>query len=369
MQFWKILGSLLLVLCVIAGASALGYWKYKQIDAAMKAPPPPEQAESVSAFLVTNEKWRPTTHAVGTVFATRSVVLKNERAGVVSEVHVESGQLVKAGDVLGAFDSSVEEAELAEQVAKEKQARSTVERINSVRGGSAVAAEESDKARAELEQITAKRKQIEVVISKKKLRAPFTGRLGLRRIHPGQYLNEGTEITTLQGTDPEVHIDFSLPQALAGMTKPGTTVTIGDGIVGKVLASEAVIQEATRNVRVRSLVPNADGKLIPGMAVDVRISSGTDVDVLVIPAQAVRRQAHGDHVFLLEDAGDEIRAKQRTVVLGQSIGEKIVVVKGLKLGERVAADGSFKLREGSKVEIAASTPPAAPATEKTPEKK
>ena len=206
---------------------------------------------------------------------------------------------------------------------------------------------EVDEAQATLDQTQARELELRARMGKKEIRAPFRARVGLRNVHPGQYLGEGSLITTLQGVSDRIHVDFSLPQAHSRFVDPGAQIEVtaagAPSIPAEVVAVDSLIDRGTRNVVVRVSVDNQSGLLRPGMYVDVRVPVGVQEDVVLVPATAVRRASYGDHVYVV--AADEtgaMRAAQRFVTIGSPIGPDMVVESGLEAGEledRVAVDG------------------------------
>jgi membrane fusion protein (multidrug efflux system) len=217
--------------------------------------------------------------------------------------------------------------------------------------------------------------QIETVIAKKTLKAPFKARAGMRTVHPGQYLAEGTTIVSLTELTDDIYLDFAVPQEHAARVSPGMVVTAKSEMLGTdeakitVVSVDATVNPVTRNVRVRSSVPNPGYKLKPGMFIDVEVPTEAAKPYIVVPATAVRRASFGDHVFVLspmdmskmpppppgspppgpQQGPPPMTATMRKVTLGANLGDSLIVLDGLKEGEMIAADGAFKLYEGAMV--------------------
>lgn len=414
------------VLIVVLGGVGAGvwFWKHRPVHAqgggGFGAMP-----TFVDVIAAKQESWQPTGRLVGTVIAKRSITLANEVLGVVTEVGFDSGQTVEPGQVLIKLDTATEQADLAAAEATQRLAAAAIEVAQSdIRAaetgvewarnnydrykGAPVSASDIDRARtdldratalleheksmvaqkrAEADQAAAKAQQIKTTIAKKTLKAPFKARVGMRSVHAGQYLAEGSSIVSLTELTEDIYLDFAVPQEYTALVRPGTTVTAKSNIIGggqnktaqiSVLSMDATVNPTTRNVRVRTLVPNPGYSLKPGMSVDVEVPIGPAQPVITIPATAVRRAAFGDHVFVLvpappPEAGKgggappaadappmppPMNAKLRMVTLGTNLGDRVIITAGLKEGEQVAANGSFKLREGALVMQA---PPPAPA--------
>lgn len=344
-----------------------------------------EPAEAVEVVPARVQTYQPMADLVGTIVALRSVTLSNEVAGTVTSVGFESGAVVEAGRVLLTLDDAVERAELASLEASVKVseadiamseaslrlAESNARRMDEASASNAASAMDADRARtetetaramvtkmkAELEQARARADRLRAEVAKKTIRAPFRARAGLRNIHPGQYLKEGSEIVSLQGLDDEIYLDFALPQEQAAKAREGMVVTASSQVLGsepvqiRVVAFESYANPDTRNIRVRSVIANRGAEqLRPGMSVDISVPVGESERVVVVPDTAVRRSTFGDRVFVVapstkdHDPPGSLRAVERPVRLGPAMGGVVVIVSGLQEGEKVAASGSFKLR-------------------------
>jgi membrane fusion protein (multidrug efflux system) len=342
-----------------------------------------EPFETVQVIHASTAKWRPSADLSGTVIALQSVTLANEVAGLVREVNFKSGQIVEEGQALVELDSSTEHAELDAAEATVKAAEASIRVVeaniryaeaNLRRITEALALKAStendidqaqaaldgqkammEKSVAERDQARARVMQIRTMIAKKTLKAPFKAVAGLRSIHPGQYLMEGTTVVGLQMVSDRIYLDFALPQDQADRVKPGDVVMASAPAISKdplrieVVAIDATADVNTRNVRIRSIVPNPDQRLRPGMFVDVNVAVDPYQDFTVVPTTAVRRSSFGDHVFVVrpdEKDPQKLRAHQQFITLGPAVGGDTIVLSGLKSGDEIAAVGSFKLREG-----------------------
>ena len=359
------LAPTLLLLAVIATGGGLAWWKMTALKgAAAAASNQPEPVEAVMLAVAKERQHRRTSTSIGTVVALRSITLRNELAGTVRNVNLTPGQIVEAGTVLVALDVSVEEAELKAQEAEVALAQTLVERVNRAVLSRATSQMEADRARAEWDVAKAQIERIKAVIARKTIRAPFRARIGISDVHEGQYLNEGTLISTLQGVDEGVHVDFHVPQHIAQTLREGDPVEVLAGAVqpapAKIIALDARVDAVTRNTMVRARVDNARAVPAPGASVRVRIPYGEPVAGASIPVSALRKGPAGDHVFVVIDGQDgKPRAQTRRVQVGASLGDEVLLLDGLKPGETVAASGSFKLREG--VLVAATNQNQAPA--------
>lgn len=392
-----IIGSVALVIAAIGAAGAIGTIKDREREA-----PPADQAfepfESAQIVEVREIEWQPTADLVGTVFAHRAVMVRNELAGVVRSVGFESGDVVETGQVILQQDDTTDRADLEAVKASVRVAEASIaqadseiklsevelDRLKSVQSR-AIAEVELDRAQsrldtamaargrwlAEVDQARARVAQVEARLAKLTMVAPFRARAGMRTVHEGQYLAEGAAIVDLQELTDTIYLDFAIPQEYSERVAVGTVVMATGELLGpepvriEVVAVDATVNNETRNLRIRAIVDNARGTLVPGMFVQVRVPIDAPQKFLVVPSTAIRRAAYGNSVFIISaDETGAMRAHQKFVTLGQTVGEDVIVLDGLALGETVAAAGSFKLRDGVKIMSGA---PEVDAGAKTPQ--
>ena len=352
------LRSIALIGGLLATAILLGAWKYNAVrGAAAASANQPEPTESVAAAVATARPHQESASAIGTVLAPRSITLRNETAGTVHFVSLQPGQVVNAGAVLVALDVSVETAELRAQEAQARLAQTNLERVDRMASRGAASAMELDNARAERDVAVAQVARTRALIARKTIRAPFRARVGMSDVHLGQFLESGTQLTTLQGVDGAVHVDFDVSQSVAAAMRRGASVRVISGttateIPARVVAVDARVDPTTRNALVRAELPDLPQLPAPGASVRVLIPIGPTRDAVVVPVSALRKGPGGDHVFVIAAAKDgKTRAQLRLVKTGPVLGDEIVIVDGLATGERVAASGSFKLRDAALVAV------------------
>lgn len=351
--------SVALIAMVIGLAGALAAWKYVDgQEAAAAAANQPEPMEVVTQALATEREHRSAATSIGTVLALRSVTLRNELAGTVRSVRLAPGRIVEAGEVLVALDVSVEQAELKALEARSQLAATTLARLERMAERRAVSAIEVDNARAERDVAQAEIERLRAVIARKTIRAPFRAKVGISDVHPGQFLDAGTEMTTLQGVEDAAHVDFSVSQAVASGLRTGDTIEVfagdddADALPARIVAVDARVDPATRNAMVRARIEDGGDAVAPGASVRVRVPVGELRTVVAVPVSALRKGPAGDHVFVLEAAEEgRTRAHIRPVEAGPALGDEVLILSGLEAGERVAASGSFKLREAVLVHV------------------
>jgi membrane fusion protein, multidrug efflux system len=355
-----VLGLLLLI-------GALAGVKWAQISslitagaAAEAAGPPPE---AISSGTSQTMSWERTLSAVGSISAAQGVTVSNDLPGLVTRIRFESGDVVKQGEVLVELDTRVERAQLATAEARAELAEQNVKRTRALAARGGVPRSQLDNDESQLKSARAEVDALRAQISRKIVRAPFAGKLGIRAVNLGQYLSSGTTLTTLESLDA-VYVDFSLPQHALSQLTPGMPVRIEAGELnakGTLDAVDPRIDQATRSIRVRASVSNADQDLRPGMFVNVGVVLPEEASVVAVPATSVVHAPYGDSVFVLEPldakdkqapapAGKPIKeARQQFVRVGEQRGDFVAVLEGLEPGREVVTAGAFKLFNGAKV--------------------
>ena len=349
-------GILVLMVGAVAGTKALQIGKL--ISSGKKGGPP---VETVSTAVVVAEKWERSVESVGSLRAVQGADMSTESSGVIAKILFENGQEVKKGDLLVELDHETESANLRSAEAEADLARTVYERTKRLRVNSTVPQSDLDAAESQLRKMTALVEQLKATISKKQLTAPFSGRLGIREVNLGQFVDNGDKIVSLQSLDP-IFVDFLLPQQLiAGLAvgqplKLITDVYPGRSFEGKLTAINSEIDPVTRNIRLQGTLQNADGALRPGMFARVILTLGEAEEVVSVPATALISAPYGDSVFVLEsetaeDGASRTVARQRFIRTGRTRGDFVSVTQGVKPGEKVVTAGAFKLRNGTPVEV------------------
>ena len=354
----KILLAVFIVLLVLGGLAGVKALQIKKLIADGKsfAPPP----ESVSSALVREEKWQDTLTSIGSVVAVQGVTVSPEIPGIIREISFESGAVVSQGDLLVRLDTSLEEAQLRALQAQEELAQLNLTRERTLRSQNMVSQAELDAAESTLKQTQGNADAIRATIQKKTIRAPFAGRLGIRLVNLGQYIDTGKPIVSLQSLTP-IYADFSLPQQELARLKTGmrvrvTTDTYPDRqFEGTLTAINPDLDPSTRSVGLQATFANPDQLLRPGMFARAEVLLPEEQPVLVIPATAVLSATYGDSVYVIESKPGKDNGKPQLVVRQQFIrtggarGDFVSVESGLKVGERIVSAGIFKLRNGMAV--------------------
>jgi membrane fusion protein (multidrug efflux system) len=347
-----------LVAVVLGIFGLLAGWKYGAArEASAAAANQPEPVETVAAAVALERPHQQTTTAIGTVLALRSISLRNELAGTVRHVRLDPGQIVEEGTVLVALDVSVEEAELSALEAQAQLAQTLLARTERMAERKAASQIELDNARAERDVALAQIARTKAIIARKTIRAPFRARVGISDVHVGQFLETGTQLTTLQGVDAAANVDFTVAQAVGATLRVGQPIQVfgtsdTTPITARIVAVDARVDPGTRNAGVRARIDDARLAPAPGASVRVQVPVGPQRMAVVVPASALRKGPDGDQVFVLAPGKDgKTRAQSRKVTAGPTLGDDIVILDGVSVGERVAASGSFKLREAALVAV------------------
>ncbi|PRQ06427.1 efflux RND transporter periplasmic adaptor subunit [Enhygromyxa salina] len=340
-----------------------------------QAGPPPE---AVSTAPATVETWASSLHTVGTVASVRGVEISGEVPGVVVRIAFESGELVSEGDVLVELDSRVERAQLTAAQVTRDLALTTARRSRELDAAGVETKAQLDADESAVRQASAQIEVLRAQIARKTIRAPFSGRLGIRDVNLGQYLGAGVPITTLEAVDG-AYVDFDLPQHDQRDLSTGLTVRLsiegaGEGTregtsegeregesEGTIVAIEPSVDPSTRMVSVRALAANEQGALKPGMFVHVEVVLAGQREVVSVPLTAIVYAPYGDSVFVVEDpveplptpttpTGAPVKlARQQFVQLGERRGDFVAVLDGVEAGQEIVIGGAFKLRNNAPV--------------------
>jgi membrane fusion protein, multidrug efflux system len=336
-------------------------------QAAERAGPPPEAVGTATAGA---SSWQVELSAVGSVAPGRGVTISNEVPGTVTAIRFASGAVARTEQRLVELDSSVEAAQLRSAQARLQLATVNAARMRRMTARGASTRAELDTAEAELGTATAEVAAVRAQIQKKVVRAPFAGRLGIRTINVGQFLEPGTAITVLESLGP-LFVDFTLPQQQLGQVAVGIAVRVsiagdaqGKPLSGRVAAVEPAVDDDSRSIRLRATVDDPDRRLRSGMFVDLAVVLPTTVSVVTVPATAIVHAPYGDSVYVVEEARDEsgaVRrgpdgrpqkvARQQFVRVGLARGDFVNVEEGVRPGQQVVSVGAFKLRNGLPVVI------------------
>jgi membrane fusion protein, multidrug efflux system len=363
--FWKYLVFFVVLLGVfLAVVFGFGFVKFTQIQGFIKLAksgafePPPT---AVTTDVAKESEWQPTLQSVGSVTAVNGVTISTDLAGIVRQIAFESGNKVRSGDLLVRLDTVQEEAQLHQSEAQRDFASVTLKRDKDLVEKHAISQSDYDNAEAVFRQAQATVDQFTALIARKTLRAPFDGVTGIRQVNLGQYLKEGDMVVTLQAFDP-IYVNFSLPQQDLSKLAVGQPVALrvdayeGQSFQGKITAINSLVDQATRNIQVQATFANTDLRLRPGMFAKVSVIMTEKQNVVAIPATAIHYAPYGDSIFIVsqmkDPQGKEYKGvKEQFIKTGQSRGDMIAIVSGLKPGDEVVTSGVFRLKTGAHVSV------------------
>ena len=319
-------------------------------------------AQTVSTIEATEKSWQPQVEAVGTLKAVHGVDLAPEVSGTVSGIHFHSGEEVKAGTLLLTLDARTDLAKLQSLQAAAALTEQTFRRDQQQFKEKAISQATLDADTANLKSARAQVAEQQALIAKKSMRAPFAGRLGIRDVDLGQYLNPGAKIVTLQALDP-IFVDFYLPQKSIQQITVGDKVTVKTDAFpdrtfrGEVSAINPKIDLSTRNVEIRARVHNPKHQLLPGMFATTDIQIGAPQRHVTLPQTAISFNPYGNTVFLVKKQGQnaaskpQLVAEQKFVTTGDTRGDQVAILKGVEPGDVVVTSGQMKLRNGIPVVV------------------
>jgi membrane fusion protein (multidrug efflux system) len=336
-------------------------------------------AATVTAETAKLEKWGERLSSIGTLIASQGVDVTTQVAGVVTEIYFESGQDVEQGAKLVQLDVAVELADLASGKATLQEAEVAFQRQNDLINKRVTSEANLDTARAKRDTAQATVKRVEAVIAQKLIVAPFSGRLGIRKVEKGQYVSAGPALTSLQALDP-IRVDFPMPEQSIGKLRIGQMVSLtvdafpGQMFKGEIQSLDARVAQDTRTLLVRGLLPNKERKLLPGMFANVTVHAGEPVETVTVPRTAVTYSLYGDSVYVVKPAPPQsgqaqgqaggaqaqeaqksaepaLIADRRFVRTGQVREDRVAIIDGLVAGEEVVTTGQIKLNPGASIRI------------------
>jgi membrane fusion protein, multidrug efflux system len=382
-----------LIAAIIVGLflGGVGYFnlvfKPKMIGEFMaKMVPPPA---TVTAEAAKTESWIDRVRAIGTLVAIEGVDIAPQVGGIVTDYFFDSGHDVEKGEKLVKLDTSVEEADLADNKATLTQTILDYERQSKLVKTGAVSQAILDQTIAKRDSAAAAVQKVEAIIAQKNITAPFAGRLGLRRMEKGQYMSPGQAMVWLQALDP-IWVDFPVSEATIGKLTIGSTIELtaeaypGQLFKGEVEAFDAKLGQDTRTLMVRARVPNPDRKLLPGMFANVAVLAGSAKEFVTVARTAVTYGLYGDSVWVVKEGASEpaanpaptasaepvasaiaadatptgsvpaepkLTVERRFVRVGPTVGDRVAILEGVKTGEEVVTSGQLKLQPGATIKV------------------
>lgn len=357
-RLWALIIFLIIVL---AGTIAFDVFKQRMIAKAMANFKMP--AQTVATIQAKQVTWHPTLQSVGTLSARQGVNVSSEVPGQIEKIKFESGQYVKKGQSLVQLDDEIDKSSYENSLASLKLAEAKFKRQGKLLSTGATSTQSFDEANATLGELSATVKGNLVRIQKKDIKAPFSGKIGIRQVNVGQYVQPGDPLVSLQSMDP-LYVDFYLPEQdlkdvhVDQSVRISITAFPGKTFNAKVIAIDSKVDQNSRNFKVRASVPNPNGKLYPGVYAQVNVVLPTRNNVIVIPKYAIAYTLYGDSVYLVKNTGKDpktgksiLKAVRQTIQTGEARGENMEITKGLKKGDQVVSAGQVKLQNNTPIMI------------------
>lgn len=317
---------------------------------------------TVSAMQATYSPWQPQVKAVGSLRAVLGVNVTTEVAGMVRTVYFTPGQMVPKGALLVQINIDPDVAQLHALQATTNLAKITYERDKKQYAVHAVSKQTVDTDEGNLQSDEAQVEKQIATIAQKTIRAPFAGRMGISLVYPGQYLNPGDKVASLETLDP-IYVDFYVPQSQLAELTTGQSVMLttdsypNEMFTGKVTTVDSAVDANTRNIEIEATIDNPKNELVPGMFAAVQVATGGLQRYLTLPQTAVSFYSYGEVIYILKPTNKKengqavFTANQVFVTTGETRGDQIAILTGLNAGDRVVTSGQLKLRNGSQVVI------------------
>ncbi len=366
---WLVIVGLLLAI-VLGGLYGFNRFREQAIAGFFAGnKPPPAQIAAVTA---TSGKVPRFADGIGSLAAVHQVTVTPEIGGRVTAILFTPGAVVKAGDPLARLNDAPERGDLANYEAQARWASISLQRSQILRQRQVVAQETVDQTQTQLDQARAQIIKTEAILAQKLIRAPFAGRLGVRQIELGQFVNPGAAVVSLTDLS-QLYVNFTLPSTMRAAIAPGQEVNVtADPFPGRVFIAtiatiEPQIRADTRTMTIQATMANPDEALLPGMFINAAVVLPAEPDRVVLPETAVDYTLYGDSVYVVREDGQDAGGKpvqkafRTPVKTGTRWDGKVAILSGLKPGELVVAAGQVKLQDGGTVVVTGNPPPQPPA--------
>ena len=350
---WRLAIVLGLMAILLGGVVGFNLFKARMIRQVMAKNASP--AQTVSATTARYSEWQPEVRAVGSLRAVHGVEVTTEVAGLVVGIRFKSGADARAGQVLVQLNAAPDVAQLRALTAEANLAQLVYHRDLIQYQAQAIGRAQLDTDEANLKSAEDQVAAQAALVAKKTVVAPFSGRLGITTVNPGQYLNPGDAIVSLESLDP-IYVDFMLPQnelahIAVGQSVHVTTDTFpGRSFAGKITSVDPLVNASTRNFEAEATLPNPGDRLLPGMFVRTAVDSGAKERYITLPQTAITYNPYGETVYLVRKAATASghpTAQMVFVTVGPSRGDQIAILKGVRAGDEVVTSGQMKLTNGT----------------------
>lgn len=321
--------------------------------------PPPV---TISATQATSQVWKPFLPSVGQTEAAQGVDVSSEASGLIVAIYFKAGQTIEKGTPILQLDDRVEQEERKSLQAKAKLAKITFDRTKSLFDKRATSKSALDETQAKLDEANAMVEKIKVQVDHKKIKAPFTGKIGISELNVGQYITPGSKLVSLQALKP-LYLRFSLPEQYLPSLYVGQRITLKVATYpnrvfhAAIEAVNATVDPRTHNILVRATVPNEDLALYPGLFAEVKVILPEQKNVVTVPLTAISYSLYGDSIFVITEKGKDkkgkpiLQAKRVYVKVGEKRGNQVAIIKGIKAGDLVVTSGQLKLQDNARVVV------------------
>lgn len=342
----------LILLVVLLGGTGL---YVQQRFAAMAAGGFEQPPATIAADIATERIWRDTIDAVGTIRAANGILLNAETTGDVTSIRVRSGEAVTAGEYLFSIDEELELATRDRLEARLLLAQQLYDRDARLIKENSISQTQLDQSRADLFAARAELAEVDAILKNKRVKAPFSGRVGILQVRIGDYVEAGTPLVTLQDLST-LEVDFSVPDRYAPLMREGLNITLRNAafpdreFLATLQAVDSQVDESTRNLLLRAKLVDGQG-LLPGMFASLTIDLNRESTRVFIPESAVTYSLQGDLVYVIEDDGKGLLVNPRVVTTAGGADGQVAIARGVNVGERIVTAGQNKLYRGARVQI------------------
>lgn len=305
----------------------------------------------VNGIVADTEDFADEVNVSGSIEANEQVEIRSEMSGLIKSINFKEGTAVDKGSLLLKIDDSELQAQYAQAKTKEKLADETADRAGKLFKSEAISQEEYDNAKAELKSLQAQTQLIRAQLAKTEIRAPFSGRIGLRNVSNGAYVTPTQTIANLVSTNP-VKISFSVPEKYSQMVQNGSKINFTVAGTSKIFeatiyAKEPAVDVNTRTLVIKALADNSNNSLIPGTFANIKLTLKSIKNAILIPSVAVTPILNGKQVYVVEHG----KAKTVNIVSDIRTADRILVTKGVNKGDTVVTSGIMALKPGTEVEV------------------
>ncbi len=306
---------------------------------------------NVEGYVAYPEPFQQTIRSTGDILPWEKVEIRTPVAGNVQSIVFEEGSYIREGSLLIEIDSRIWKAQKKGLESRLRIARKDMERKKQLRSIDGSSQEEVDQAEAMVSELEAQIEELAVRIDLATIKAPFSGRVGMRDFSPGAYLAQGELVTSLV-QDEQLRINFSVPARYAGHLKPGTQVSIisrsiPDTLAAQVYAIDPVINQNTRTMQVRAKTNNSEGTLTAGDFANVITEAQINENAILLPAESIIPELNSQVVYVVQEG----KASKTNIETGTRTANRVHVLSGISTGDTIITTGLMEVRDGREIRI------------------